>query len=111
MNNPVSKRRNLKLVALVSSANFMEMFDFMVFGFYSTWIARTFFPAASEFALRQIRAEALNGAFGLEAGHQALTAGDAQIQAALKLFDRAAALLASRQEQAPKPPATGAPLG
>lgn len=50
MNTPVSKRRNLKLVALVSSANFMEMFDFMVFGFYSTWIARTFFPAASEFA-------------------------------------------------------------
>ena len=68
---------------------------------------------AADFALRQIRAEALNGAFGLEAGHKALTAGDNQIQAALKLFDRAAALLAERQEMAqPKAPAaTGAPLG
>jgi carboxyl-terminal processing protease len=69
-------------------------------------------PAARDFALRQIRAESLNGAFGLEAGHKALTAGDGQIQAALKLFDRAAALLASRQEhQATPPTATGAPLG
>ena len=71
-------------------------------------------PAARDFALRQIRAESLNGAFGLEAGHKALTAGDNQIQAALKLFDRAAALLASRQEHGqPKTPptATGAPLG
>ncbi len=69
--------------------------------------------AARDFALRQIRTEALNGAFGLEAGHKALAAGDSQIQAALKLFDRAAALLASRQEQAqPKTPApSGAPLG
>jgi carboxyl-terminal processing protease len=70
--------------------------------------------AARDFALRQIRAESLNGAFGLESGHKALTAGDNQIQAALKLFDRAAALLASRQEHAqPKTPptATGAPLG
>ncbi len=50
MHAPISPRRNLKLIALVSSANFMEMFDFMVFGFYSTWIARTFFPAANEFA-------------------------------------------------------------
>jgi carboxyl-terminal processing protease len=43
----------------------------------------------------------------------ALTDGDRQIQAALKLFDRAAALLVSRQEQgAPKPPASsGTPLG
>jgi carboxyl-terminal processing protease len=68
--------------------------------------------AARDFALRQIRAEALNGAFGLEAGHKALAAGDAQLQSALKLFDRAAALLASRQEHAqPKAAATGAPLG
>ena len=26
------------------------MYDFMVFGFYTTWIAKTFFPTTSEFA-------------------------------------------------------------
>ena len=34
----------------VVSGNFLEMFDFMVYGFYATAIAKTFFPADSEFA-------------------------------------------------------------
>jgi metabolite-proton symporter len=34
----------------VVSGNFLEMFDFMVYGFYATAIAKTFFPAGSEFA-------------------------------------------------------------
>jgi MHS family citrate/tricarballylate:H+ symporter-like MFS transporter len=37
-------------VLRVTSGNFLEQFDFFLFGFYATSIARTFFPAASEFA-------------------------------------------------------------
>ena len=34
----------------VTSGNFLEQFDFFLFGFYATQIAGTFFPASSEFA-------------------------------------------------------------
>jgi len=34
----------------VTSGNFLEQFDFFLFGFYAVDIAKTFFPAASEFA-------------------------------------------------------------
>jgi MHS family citrate/tricarballylate:H+ symporter-like MFS transporter len=34
----------------VTSGNFLEMFDFFLFGFYAPYIAKTFFPAANEFA-------------------------------------------------------------
>ncbi|MDX6018998.1 MFS transporter [Scandinavium sp. V105_16] len=34
----------------VTSGNFLEQFDFFLFGFYATYIAHTFFPAESEFA-------------------------------------------------------------
>ncbi|WP_322053648.1 MFS transporter [Paraburkholderia bannensis] len=34
----------------VVSGNFLEMFDFIVYGFYATAIARTFFPSDSAFA-------------------------------------------------------------
>ncbi|MGF7111599.1 MHS family citrate/tricarballylate:H+ symporter-like MFS transporter [Pseudomonas laurylsulfatiphila] len=34
----------------VTSGNFLEQFDFFLFGFYATYISRTFFPATSEFA-------------------------------------------------------------
>ncbi len=37
-------------VVRVSSGNFLEMYDFMVFGYYAPEIARTFFPTASPFA-------------------------------------------------------------
>src|SRR5471032_3218508 len=37
-------------VLRVTSGNFLEQFDFFLFGFYATFIAKTFFPAASEFA-------------------------------------------------------------
>ena len=37
-------------VLRVTSGNFMEMFDFFLFGFYATHIAKTFFPASDEFA-------------------------------------------------------------
>jgi MHS family citrate/tricarballylate:H+ symporter-like MFS transporter len=37
-------------VLRVTSGNFLEMFDFFLFGFYATNIARAFFPADNEFA-------------------------------------------------------------
>jgi len=39
-----------KSVIRVSSGNFLEMYDFMVFGYYAAAIGRTFFPKNSEFA-------------------------------------------------------------
>ena len=40
----------ISMVLRVTSGNFLEMFDFFLFGFYATAIARAFFPAGSEFA-------------------------------------------------------------
>ena len=37
-------------VVRVASGNFLEMYDFQVFGYYAAAIARTFFPSGSEFA-------------------------------------------------------------
>ena len=37
-------------VIRVTSGNFLEMFDFFLFGFFATYISKAFFPAASEFA-------------------------------------------------------------
>ena len=39
-----------KAIFRVVSGNFLEMFDFMVYGFYATAIAKAFFPADSDFA-------------------------------------------------------------
>lgn len=39
-----------KAIFRVVSGNFLEMFDFMVYGFYATAIAATFFPTDSPFA-------------------------------------------------------------
>jgi MFS family permease len=36
-------------IARVAVGNFLEMYDFMVFGYYATDIAKTFFPSGSEF--------------------------------------------------------------
>jgi len=40
----------LGTVIRVTGGNFMEMFDFFLFGFYATQIAKTFFPSDNEFA-------------------------------------------------------------
>jgi MFS transporter, MHS family, citrate/tricarballylate:H+ symporter len=45
-----SRRSVIGTVLRVTSGNFLEMFDFFLFGFYATNISRTFFPASSEFA-------------------------------------------------------------
>lgn len=39
-----------KAIFRVVSGNFLEMFDFMVYGFYATAIAKAFFPSDSAFA-------------------------------------------------------------
>jgi len=44
------KHSKLGAVLRVTSGNFLEMFDFFLFGFYATSISKTFFPASSEFA-------------------------------------------------------------
>ena len=43
-------RSKVGTVLRVTSGNFLEMFDFFLFGFYATNISKTFFPASSEFA-------------------------------------------------------------
>jgi MFS transporter, MHS family, citrate/tricarballylate:H+ symporter len=40
----------LATVLRVTSGNFLEMFDFFLFGFYASYIAKTFFPLENEFA-------------------------------------------------------------
>jgi metabolite-proton symporter len=47
--NPI-RFAQVKAVAIVSSGNFLEMYDFMVFGYYATAIAKAYFPTGSEFA-------------------------------------------------------------
>lgn len=39
-----SRLNNAKAIFRVTSGNFLEMYDFMVFGYYATAIAKTFFP-------------------------------------------------------------------
>src|SRR5437762_10686641 len=40
----------IKAVFRVATGNFLEMYDFTVFGYYAAAIGRTFFPKTSEFA-------------------------------------------------------------
>lgn len=46
----VPGKSKLLPVIQVASGNFLEMYDFMVFAYYASAIARTFFPSTSEFA-------------------------------------------------------------
>lgn len=43
-------RSGAKTIFSVTSGNFLEMYDFMVFGYYATAIAKTFFPGNDPFA-------------------------------------------------------------
>jgi MFS transporter, MHS family, citrate/tricarballylate:H+ symporter len=40
----------LRTVFRVTSGNFLEMFDFFLFGFYASHIAKAFFPASNEYS-------------------------------------------------------------
>ena len=44
------RRAKIKAVFRVATGNFLEMYDFTVFGYYAAPIGRTFFPKNSEFA-------------------------------------------------------------
>lgn len=44
------RKAKIKSVMRVASGNFLEMYDFMVFGYYAAAIGRTFFPKSSNFA-------------------------------------------------------------
>ena len=44
-----AKHSKLSTVLRVTSGNFLEMFDFFLYGFYASYISRTFFPSDNEF--------------------------------------------------------------
>jgi MFS family permease len=46
---PSARGSKIGAVIRVASGNFLEMYDFMVFGYYATAIGNTFFPGSSEF--------------------------------------------------------------
>ncbi|MFL5263848.1 MAG: tricarballylate/proton symporter TcuC [Anaeromyxobacteraceae bacterium] len=50
MLTPAERSKKIRAVVRVASGNFLEMFDFMVYGYYAAAIARAFFPTGSEFA-------------------------------------------------------------
>ena len=50
MLTPSRRKEKLHAVIRVASGNFLEMYDFMVFGYFSSAIGHAYFPASSEFA-------------------------------------------------------------
>ncbi|MDY7580048.1 MFS transporter [Herbaspirillum sp. RTI4] len=50
MANAQASTSKVGTVLKVTSGNFMEMFDFFLFGFYASYISKTFFPSGDEFA-------------------------------------------------------------
>jgi len=50
VNDGKDRQAKVRAVIRVASGNFLEMYDFMVFGYYAAAIGRTFFPKSSEFA-------------------------------------------------------------
>jgi len=45
-----SNESKVRTVFRVVSGNFLEMYDFMVYGYYASAIAKTYFPSGSDFA-------------------------------------------------------------
>jgi len=45
-----ARASKLSTVLRVTSGNFLEMFDFFLYGFYASYIAQTFFPSSDEYA-------------------------------------------------------------
>lgn len=50
MSKKNTKHSKLSTVLRVTSGNFLEMFDFFLYGFYATYISKTFFPSNNEYA-------------------------------------------------------------
>jgi MHS family citrate/tricarballylate:H+ symporter-like MFS transporter len=49
MTATTTRATQVRTVLRVSSGNFLEMYDFFVFGYYATTIGHTFFPSGSDF--------------------------------------------------------------
>src|SRR5215471_1835769 len=49
MFSPSDRRAKIWSVVRVSSGNFLEMYDFMVFGYYASAIGKAFFPSGSTY--------------------------------------------------------------
>src|SRR5260370_41454469 len=49
MSLPADRKIKLWSVVRVSSGNFLEMYDFMVFGYYASAIGRAFFPSGNAY--------------------------------------------------------------
>ena len=45
MSDPTNRVAKIKAVIRVAAGNFLEMYDFMVFGYYAAAIGRGFFPS------------------------------------------------------------------
>jgi MFS family permease len=50
MSAPAERPARIRAVVRVASGNFIEMYDFMVFGYFSAAIGRAYFPVGSAFA-------------------------------------------------------------
>src|ERR1700692_4062930 len=50
MLTPQQRKAKIKTVFRVASGNFLEMYDFMIFGYFSAAIGHAYFPSSSEFA-------------------------------------------------------------
>ncbi len=48
--NDSERKSKILDVLRVASGNFLEMYDFMVFGYYASYIGRVFFPSGNEYA-------------------------------------------------------------
>src|SRR5215831_17545212 len=49
MSIPADRKSRIWSVIRVSSGNFLEMYDFMVFGYYASAIGKAFFPSGNSF--------------------------------------------------------------
>ena len=49
MLSAAERRSKVKATIRVASCNFIEAYDFIVYGYYANYIAATFFPSNSEF--------------------------------------------------------------
>jgi metabolite-proton symporter len=50
MLTPEERRAKIGAVIRVASGNFLEMYDFIVYGYYAIYIGKAFFPSGSSFA-------------------------------------------------------------
>jgi MFS transporter, MHS family, citrate/tricarballylate:H+ symporter len=50
MLTPEERRAKIGAVVRVASGNFLEMYDFIVYGYYATYIGEAFFPTGNAFA-------------------------------------------------------------